>query len=60
MNPTNGSWWIVQIVSNGSDKIILREFALLDRSREDMNHPPTVPWVGFAQTLRVAFEVEKI
>ena len=25
MNPTNGSWWIVQIVSNGSDKIILRE-----------------------------------
>ena len=25
MNPTNGSWWIVQFVSKGSDKIILRE-----------------------------------
>jgi len=43
MNPTNGSWWIVQILSNGRDKIIFfaRAFPLPDRSREDLNNPPT-------------------
>jgi len=59
MNPTNGSWWIVQIVSKWERQNYLAlAFALPDR-REDLNHPPTAVG-GICTDARAASEVEKI
>jgi hypothetical protein len=51
VNPTNGSWWIVQIFSNWSALSFYSPIYALE-DREDLNHPPTA--VGrISPTLRV-------
>ena len=51
VNPTNGSWWIVQISSNGQH-CHFAPFSTLLEAREDLNHPPTAVG-GISPTQRV-------
>ena len=52
VNPTNGSWWIVQIFSNWSALSFCSPLSTLLEDREDLNHPPTAVG-GISLTLRV-------
>jgi hypothetical protein len=44
-NPTNGSWWIVQIVSTDTrNSLLCASFLVLERSRKDLNPSTNFRW----------------